>query len=114
MQRTLDAILRRFVSVGRLAVRWPDGQRSSYAGPAGSGPMAGIAIADARTIRRLVLNPTLAVGEAYMAGSLKPDGCGIYDVIEVLAMNVMANATAPSDRSPALDPGRDPASDRPV
>ena len=68
MQGTLDAILRRFVSVGRLTVRWPDGRLTSYAGPADSGPSAGIAIADARTVRRLVLNPTLAVGEAYMAG----------------------------------------------
>ncbi len=93
MRATLDAILRRFVAVGRLPVRWPDGQRTSYAGPPGSGPEAGIAIRDERTIRRLVLNPTLAVGEAYMDGGLIPDGCGIYDVIEVLALNVMANAT---------------------
>ena len=92
MQGTLDAILRRFVTVGRLTVLWPDGQRTNYAGPAGSGPEAGIAIRDARTIRRLVLNPTLAVGEAYMDGGLMPDGCGIYDVIETLALNVMANA----------------------
>jgi cyclopropane-fatty-acyl-phospholipid synthase len=92
MQGTLDAILRRFVSVGRLTVRWPDGQRATYSGSADPGLSAGIAIADAATIRRLVLNPSLAVGEAYMAGELTPDGCSIYDVIEVLAMNVMANA----------------------
>src|SRR5579863_4370586 len=92
MQRTLDAILKRFVSVGQLTVRWPNGERSTYAGPPDSGPAAGIVIADARTIRRLVLNPTLAVGEAYMDRGLVPDGCGIYDVIEVLALNVMANA----------------------
>jgi len=93
MQGTLDAILRRFVTVGRLTVRWPDGTRASYAGPEGSGPSAGIAIADAATVRRLILNPTLAVGEAYMAGTLIPDSCNIYDVIEVLALNVLANAT---------------------
>jgi cyclopropane-fatty-acyl-phospholipid synthase len=93
MRGTLDAILRRFVSVGRLTVRWPNGKRTSYAGPPESGPEAGIAIRDSRTIRRLVLNPTLAVGEAYMDGGLQPDDCGIYDVIDVLALNVMANAT---------------------
>jgi cyclopropane-fatty-acyl-phospholipid synthase len=93
MQGTLDAILRRFVTVGRLTVQWPDGQRSIYAGPEDSGPVAGIKIKDARTIRRLILNPTLALGEAYMEGGLLPDACGIYDVIEVLALNVMANAT---------------------
>jgi cyclopropane-fatty-acyl-phospholipid synthase len=93
MRGTLDAILRRFVVVGRLTVRWPDGQRTSYAGPAGSGPDAGFAIRDARTIRRLVANPMLALGEAYMDGGWVSDGCGLYDVIEVLALNVMANAT---------------------
>jgi cyclopropane-fatty-acyl-phospholipid synthase len=93
MQGTLDAILRRFVVVGRLTVRWPDGQQTRYTGPAGSGPEAGIAIRDTRTIRRLVVNPTLALGEAYMDGGLVPDGSGIYDVIDVLASNVMANAT---------------------
>jgi cyclopropane-fatty-acyl-phospholipid synthase len=93
MQGTLDAILRRFVVVGRLTVLWPDGRRTSYAGPPGSGPEAGIAIRDRRTIRRLVINPTLALGEAYMEGGLIPDGNGIYDAIEVLALNVMANAT---------------------
>ena len=92
MRGTLDAILGRFVVVGRLTVRWPGGERTSYAGPPGSGPEAAIALCDNRTIRRLVLNPTLAVGEAYMDGGLLPDGCGIYDVIDVLALNVMANA----------------------
>ena len=92
MRGTLDAILKRFVCVGRLTVRWPDGRLSSYAGPADSGPSAGIAIADARTVRRLVLNPRLEVGEAYMAERLKPDGCSLYDVMEVLALNEMANA----------------------
>jgi cyclopropane-fatty-acyl-phospholipid synthase len=93
MQGTLDAILRRFVTVGRLTVRWPDGQRTIYAGPEEPGLEAGIKIRDARTIRRLIFNPTLALGEAYMDGGLLPDACGIYDVIEVLALNVMANAT---------------------
>jgi cyclopropane-fatty-acyl-phospholipid synthase len=92
MQGTLDAILKRFVSVGRLTVRWPDGRRTTYGGTDDSGLRAGIALADVATVRQLVLNPTLAVGEAFMAGTLTPDGCGIYDVIEVLAMNVLANA----------------------
>ena len=93
MQGALDAILKRLVAAGRLTVRWPDGRHTSYGGPAGSGPEAGLAIRNERTVRRLLLNPTLAAGEAYMDGGLIPDGCGIYDVIEVLALNVMANGT---------------------
>ncbi len=93
MQAALHAILRRFVTSGRLAVRWPDGRVTVYAGPPGSGAEAAIAIRDAATIRRLVLNPTLAVGESYMSGALVPEGCGIYDALDVLVSNLAANAT---------------------
>jgi cyclopropane-fatty-acyl-phospholipid synthase len=92
MQVALDAVLRRFITLGRLTVRWPNGRLTSYAGPPGSGPSAAIAIRDRRTIRRLVLNPMLSVGEAYMDGGLVPDGCGIYETLELLVINVMANA----------------------
>src|SRR5262249_40105878 len=68
MQAALDAILRRFITLGRLTVRWPDGRLTTYAGPSGSGPEAGITLRDAATVRRLTLNPALAVGEAYMDG----------------------------------------------
>ena len=72
MQAALDAILRRFIVLGRLTVRWPDGRMTTYAGPPGSGPEAAITLRDAATMRRLVLNPALAVGEAYMDGGLIP------------------------------------------
>ena len=75
MQAALDAILRRFISVGRLTVRWPDGRLESYAGPAGSGPEAAITLRS-RDGRRLVLNPALAVGEGYMDGGLTPTSAG--------------------------------------
>jgi cyclopropane-fatty-acyl-phospholipid synthase len=91
MQVVLDAILRRFVTRGRLIVCWPDGRLTSYAGPRGSGPEAGVAIREARTIHRLIVNPLLAFGEAYMAGGIVPQDCGIYDLLDVVAVNLMAN-----------------------
>jgi cyclopropane-fatty-acyl-phospholipid synthase len=91
MRPALDAILRRFVVLGRLTVRWPDGRLTTYAGPPDSGPEAAIAINDRRTIRRLVLNPLLALGEAYMDGGLSPLECAIFDVLDVTAINRMAN-----------------------
>ena len=91
MEPVLDAILRRFVVLGRMTVRWPDGRLSTYGGPDGSGPEAGIAILDHRTIRRLVLNPLLSFGEAYMDGSMEPFDCGIYEALDVAAVNLMAN-----------------------
>jgi cyclopropane-fatty-acyl-phospholipid synthase len=96
MQRALDAILRQLITVGRLTVRWPDGHTTSYAGPSGSGseaaPEAAIVFRDKRTVRRLVLNPALNFGEAYMDGGLVPGERGIYGTLDMLVMNLMANA----------------------
>jgi cyclopropane-fatty-acyl-phospholipid synthase len=91
MQAALDAILRRFIARGRLTVRWPDGRLTTYAGPAGSGPEAAITLRDAATVRRLILNPALRLGEAYMDGGLLPDERGIYNTLDLLVMNLMAN-----------------------
>jgi cyclopropane-fatty-acyl-phospholipid synthase len=91
MQPVLDAILRRFIVLGRLTVCWPDGRLTTYGGPPGSGPEGGFTIRDRRTIRRLVLNPLLAFGEAYMDGTAVPMDCAIYDLLDVAAVNLMAN-----------------------
>jgi cyclopropane-fatty-acyl-phospholipid synthase len=86
MQRALDYILRRFIIEGRLTVRWPDGGTSTYAG--GPGPAAAFAITTPATVRRLVFDPALALGEAYMEGTLGPVECGIDDVLDVLTANM--------------------------
>jgi cyclopropane-fatty-acyl-phospholipid synthase len=91
MQAALDAILRRSITLGRLTVRWPDGRLTTYAGPQRSGPEAAIRLCDAATVRRLVLNPMLHFGEAYMDGGLVPDESGIYNTLDLLVMNLMAN-----------------------
>jgi len=92
MHAVLDAILRRLIRIGRLTVRWPDGGHSIYAGA--DGPEASFTITDWATVRALVLNPSLKAGEAYMDGTLVPDGCGIYDVLDVLVTNLMHDSTS--------------------
>ena len=86
MQRVLDAILRRMIRHGRLEVRWPDGSMSTYVGE--PGPEATLAITTATTLRRLVFDPSLALGEAYMDGTVQPIGCAVYDVLDVLTANM--------------------------
>ena len=85
MRVLLDPFLRRFIVVGQLTIRWPDGQSSVYQGTAG--PTAELALRDNATVRRLELNPALAVGECYMDGGLVPIGCTIYDALDVLMLN---------------------------
>jgi cyclopropane-fatty-acyl-phospholipid synthase len=89
MQAVLDVILRRFVRHGRLTVRWPDQRLTTYAG-AQDGPEAGMALLSRATVRRLVLNPALHFGEDYMDGTLVPLDCSIYELLDTLGMNMMA------------------------
>jgi cyclopropane-fatty-acyl-phospholipid synthase len=89
MRAALDAILRRFITIGRLTVRWPDGHLDSYVGR--PGPEAGITIRTNDAVRRLLLNPELTVGECYMDGTLTPDARGVYDMLDVLVSNLAAN-----------------------
>ena len=91
MKPVLDRILRRFIVLGRLTVRWPDGSVRVYGGT--PGPEAVIELRDARTVARVALNPSLAVGEAYMNGGLVPVDCPIHDVLDVLIANLMAETS---------------------
>lgn len=84
MRAVLDAIFRRLITVGKLTVTWPDGSRSTYGHD--GGPSATMGIRDQRTIRRLVLTPSLGAGEAYMAGSLTTES--IYDLLDALMLNL--------------------------
>jgi cyclopropane-fatty-acyl-phospholipid synthase len=89
MQAALDAILRRFVRYGRLTVQWPDHRLTTYAG-AEDGPEAGMALAHRATVRRLLLNPALYFGEEYMDGRLVPLDCSIYELLDMIGINMMA------------------------
>jgi cyclopropane-fatty-acyl-phospholipid synthase len=77
------------VVVGRLGVRWPDGSVSVYQGGE-PGPEATFHLRDAATVRRVALNPGLALGEAFMDGGLVAVDCDIYAVLDVVVSNYMA------------------------
>ncbi len=89
MQAVLDGILRRMVTAGRLTVIWPDGGQTVYAGE--DGPSAVMRLRDHRTVTRLVLNPALSLGEAYMSGGLSVEDSGIHDLLDVLLLNLQRN-----------------------
>jgi cyclopropane-fatty-acyl-phospholipid synthase len=89
MQAALDAILQRFIVHGRLIVRWPDGRLSSYGSE--TEPVAGVAFRTRATVRQILLNPALAVGEAYMDGTMVPEGCSIYELLDLMVTNLARN-----------------------
>ncbi|WP_428486261.1 class I SAM-dependent methyltransferase [Rhodopila sp.] len=82
MHAVLDAILRRFVTIGRLTVWWPDGSRTTYGSD--DEPQVAMRLRDTRTVRRLVLNPSLAAGEEYVEGRLVVEDGRLYDLLDVL------------------------------
>ena len=89
MQGILNAILKQFITVGRLGVRWPDGRTTEYGKD--DGPRAAIHIRTNGAVRQLVRNPALRLGECYMDGTVVPEGCGIYEALNVLVRNLEAN-----------------------
>jgi cyclopropane-fatty-acyl-phospholipid synthase len=83
--------LTRLVRIGTLDVTYPDGTRRRYAGS--PGPMAGMRIATPRALRRLTFNPALAMGEGYMDGEVLPEGCTLFDLLQLLVRNMRAGGS---------------------
>ncbi len=80
------AILRRLVRRGTLTVRYPGGTVRQYGD--GTEPVASFALLSRQAERRMVLDPGLALGELYMSGEVEPLGCGIYDLVDLLVLNL--------------------------
>ena len=81
----LDVFLQRLVRVGRLTVVDPDGKLHQF-GPGGA-PAVRVRLRDRRTQRRLLLNPELRLGEAYMDGSLVLEEGSLDDLLVLCTSN---------------------------
>ena len=93
MRYALDSLIRRFLVVGSLQVRYPDGHVSRHEGA--PGPAVAFTVSDWAAVRRMVLNPGLALGEGYMDGAIVPDGCTIYDALDLLMTNLVQGGRQP-------------------
>ncbi len=91
-KKLLDRILLNSIREGRFRVIWPDGSQTLYGN--GASPAAGIKILNAATLRRLVLNPGLALGEGYMEETILPLDGSIHDVLALL-LDSMASHPMP-------------------
>lgn len=56
----------------------------------GAAPRVAIRLHDKATERRLLLNPRLAAGEAYMEGTLTIEEGTLYDLIDLIGLNIEA------------------------
>jgi len=82
----LDPVLKGLVVKGNLSVIDWRGHQASYGD--GTGFPVTIRIKDRMTALRLVFNPQLAVGEAYMDGSLVVEEGTIFDFIDIGMRNI--------------------------
>ena len=84
--RFLSPFLSRLIKRGSLVAIYPDGRSVRY-GDAASSPVT-VRFQTRSLLRRLFLNPELALGEAYMDGTLTIDSDDIYGLVELLVVNL--------------------------
>ncbi|TSD89504.1 class I SAM-dependent methyltransferase [Mycobacterium sp. KBS0706] len=88
--RLLSHMLSRFVQAGRLRVTDAGGVVHDFAGKQ-PGPFASVRLHDPTLHRRLFASPALAVGEAYMDGTLTlEDGTTLRDLFALYGQNFQA------------------------
>jgi len=83
----LAQLFRTIVKRGELTVIDGNDRTRRYGDP-GSGPKVTIRLHDRRLHWRLPLNPRLAVGEAYVDGTLTVEGGTVYDFLDLIGLNL--------------------------
>jgi len=84
--RIFQRMLTQFVQTGAIEIRLPDG-RLLRAGDAAQDPVR-LRITDRTVLRRLCLNPELALGEAYMDGTLTIENDDLESMLAVMVANL--------------------------
>jgi cyclopropane-fatty-acyl-phospholipid synthase len=83
IQKLAHKVIRR----GELTITFPSGKTRTFGAPEPGGRRAAVRIRSARALRRILRNPRLGVGEAYMDGSLTVEEGDIYDFLDLVTFN---------------------------
>jgi cyclopropane-fatty-acyl-phospholipid synthase len=75
---------------GGLAIRYPDGTVRRYG--TGEGPL--VTLRDEATVRALVTDPRLALGEGYMEGAIAVEGDDLHGLLAQVVPNTSAGTAA--------------------
>jgi cyclopropane-fatty-acyl-phospholipid synthase len=86
MLRALERTIDRIVVSGDLRLTDSKGRTRTFGD--GSGTPVSARVTDARTEWSLILDPTAAIGEAYMDGRLVIERGTIYDFLETILSNI--------------------------
>jgi len=88
----LQSLIERLFTTRSIRVKLPGG-REITAGP--GEPELTVVITDSKTLMRIASNPELAVGEAYMDGTLRIEGGDIYDFVALAASQLTGKPRPP-------------------
>lgn len=97
-ERVVHELLQFTIERGVLQVTFADGRTRRY-GETGTGPEVAIRITDPALYRKIALNPEMAVGEAFMDGTLQIEGDDLRGFLAVAIANI-ARERAPWWRRP--------------
>jgi cyclopropane-fatty-acyl-phospholipid synthase len=90
-------LLRPFITVGTLHIMDASGQVHTLAGVE-SGPEVAMRVHDKRSERRLLWKPAVAVGEAYMDGTMTVEGGDLYPLMDLMNRNIFRAGYNPLSR----------------
>lgn len=85
MKNYLSCFLARHITTGDLSITYPNGD--TFRTGDGTGKAVALRITDRKTLFRLVMNPELALGEAYMDATLRMEQGSIYDLLALVFKN---------------------------
>lgn len=85
-ERLLDRMLFLMIADGHLRLEMPSGHVFEYGNSHGN--PVDVRLHDTASVRALVLNPELALGETYMRGGLTVSGDRIEDLLELVIRNI--------------------------
>ena len=92
--KLLDRFLTGMMVEDRLSITYPDGETRHY-GP-DTGARAHLHFADTASVRAVILNPDLGLGEGYMDGRITPADCTLEEVMTVIVRNRFKGRIPPS------------------
>lgn len=88
METTVLSAFRRIVREGALSVAFPSGRRASLGD--GSGPPVALRLTTPAAVRRMALDPALALGECYMEGTLVLETGDVVTLLTILKRGGLA------------------------
>lgn len=86
------AMMDRLIRTGTIDVAFPDGHLRRFG--TGRMPAVTVRITDPVWIRRLVIDPELALGESYMHRGVEIEGNDLHGLLEILLRNAAAETAA--------------------